>query len=397
MLRAAINNSLKDAMKSRDERRVSTLRLMNAAIKNADIEASGQGKAALNEAELLSLFQKMIKQRQESADLYDKGDRAELAAAERAEIEIIASYLPKQMSDAEAGAAISTILQEINARDHEGHGPRHGGAAGALRRPDGLRQGQRQDQGPAEQEVTPFWVSPTGRREAARPGDPAVAAPHRKIRPFSSPAQALLKVFPAASLQSWLDRQPNPQRSNHDHRNLDRAASRRVRARPRRREDPPAGRLDLRRLRRRRRDAADRRRRALRDARPALRPERARRRRRQRQRHARRRPPLVPGHLDRLRAHAARARPRPRRRRLEDGGSTSARPTPRRCRSPTAFSTRWCRPSASCSRPTRTRPRPSFSASAGRAARSGSPTGRRTASSASCSRRSASTCRRRPA
>ena len=115
MLRAAINNSLKEAMKSRDERRVSTLRLMNAAIQNSDIEASGQGKAALNEAELLSLFQKMIKQRQESADLYDKGNRAELAAAERAEIEIIASYLPKQMSDAEAGAAITAILHEINA------------------------------------------------------------------------------------------------------------------------------------------------------------------------------------------------------------------------------------------------------------------------------------------
>ena len=115
MLRVAINNSLKDAMKSRDERRVSTLRMMNAAIQNADIEAGGQGKGALNEAELLSLFQKMIKQRQESADLYEKGNRAELAAAERAEIEIIASYLPKQMSDAEAGAAISTILQEINA------------------------------------------------------------------------------------------------------------------------------------------------------------------------------------------------------------------------------------------------------------------------------------------
>ena len=116
MLRDSINNALKDAMKARQERRVSTLRLMNAAIKNADIEARGQGKAALNEAELLSLFQKMIKQRQESADLYDKGSRPELAEQERAEIEIIAAYLPKQMSDAEAGSAISAILQEINAQ-----------------------------------------------------------------------------------------------------------------------------------------------------------------------------------------------------------------------------------------------------------------------------------------
>ena len=115
MLRDNINNAMKDAMKARDERRVSTLRMMNAAIKNADIEARGQGKEPLNEADLMSLFQKMIKQRQESADLYDKGARPELAAAERGEIEIITAYLPKQMSDAEAGSAISSLLQEINA------------------------------------------------------------------------------------------------------------------------------------------------------------------------------------------------------------------------------------------------------------------------------------------
>jgi uncharacterized protein YqeY len=116
VLRDNINNALKDAMKARDERRVSTLRLMNAAIKNADIEARGGGKEPLNEAELMSLFQKMIKQRQESAELYEKGGRAELAGQERGEIDIISSYLPKQMSDAEAGAAISAIVQEINAQ-----------------------------------------------------------------------------------------------------------------------------------------------------------------------------------------------------------------------------------------------------------------------------------------
>jgi uncharacterized protein YqeY len=106
---------MKDAMKSRDERRVATLRMMNAAIKNADIEARGQGKEPLNEADLMALFQKMIKQRQESAELYDKGARPELATAERAEIAIIQGYLPQQMSDAEAGSAISTLLREINA------------------------------------------------------------------------------------------------------------------------------------------------------------------------------------------------------------------------------------------------------------------------------------------
>ena len=115
MLRENINNAMKDAMKARDERRVGTLRMMNAAIKNADIAARGEGKEPLNEADLMSLFQKMIKQRQESAELYDKGARPELAGAERAEIEIINAYLPQQMSDAEAGSAISAVLQEINA------------------------------------------------------------------------------------------------------------------------------------------------------------------------------------------------------------------------------------------------------------------------------------------
>jgi uncharacterized protein YqeY len=115
VLRDNINTAVKDAMKARDERQVATLRMMNAAIKNADIEARGQGKEPLNEADLMSLFQKMIKQRQESAELYDKGGRPELAAAERAEFAIIQTYLPKQMSDAEAGSAISAMLQEINA------------------------------------------------------------------------------------------------------------------------------------------------------------------------------------------------------------------------------------------------------------------------------------------
>ena len=115
MLRENINNAVKEAMKARDERRVGTLRMMNAAIKNADIAARGEGKEPLNEADLMSLFQKMIKQRQESAELYDKGARPELAAQERGEIEIITAYLPQQMSDVEAGSAISAVLKEINA------------------------------------------------------------------------------------------------------------------------------------------------------------------------------------------------------------------------------------------------------------------------------------------
>ena len=114
MLRDEINSGLKEAMKAGEARRVSTLRLINSAIKNADIEARGQGKT-LSDDDLLGLLQKMIKQRQESVELYDKGGRPELAAQEREEIEIISSYLPKQMSDVEAGAAIAAIVHEINA------------------------------------------------------------------------------------------------------------------------------------------------------------------------------------------------------------------------------------------------------------------------------------------
>jgi uncharacterized protein YqeY len=116
MLRKDINNALKDAMKAQDARRVSTLRLINSALKNADIEARGQGKGPLTDEEALPVLQKMIKQRQESVELYDKGNRPELAQQERDEIAIISAYLPKQMSDIEAGSVISALVHEINAQ-----------------------------------------------------------------------------------------------------------------------------------------------------------------------------------------------------------------------------------------------------------------------------------------
>jgi uncharacterized protein len=115
MLRDDINTALKIAMKAGDARRVSTLRLVNAAFKNADIEARGQGKGPLGEDEILPLLQKMIKQRQEAVELYDKGGRAELAQQERDEIAIIASYLPKQMSEDEVKAAISAAIAQTGA------------------------------------------------------------------------------------------------------------------------------------------------------------------------------------------------------------------------------------------------------------------------------------------
>ena len=115
MLRDEINNALKTAMKAQDQRRVSTLRLVNAAFKNADIEARGGNKGPLADDELLSVLQKMIKQRQESAELYDKGGRPELAAQEREEIAIVTSFLPKQMSEDEVKAAVAAVVKEIGA------------------------------------------------------------------------------------------------------------------------------------------------------------------------------------------------------------------------------------------------------------------------------------------
>ncbi|MBX3521248.1 MAG: GatB/YqeY domain-containing protein [Xanthobacteraceae bacterium] len=115
MLRDQINGALKDAMKSGEKLKLSTLRLVNAAIKNADIEARGGGKPPLDDAAVLSLLQKLIKQRQESAVLYEKGGRGELAANELAEIKVIEGFLPKQMSDAEIDAAVKAAIAETGA------------------------------------------------------------------------------------------------------------------------------------------------------------------------------------------------------------------------------------------------------------------------------------------
>ena len=115
MLRDDINNALKEAMKAKNERAVSTLRMINSSLKNADIEARGQGKPPLGDAELLGLLQKMIKQRQESVELYQKGGRADLVKQEQEEIAIISGYLPEQMSEAEMTAAVEVAIKETGA------------------------------------------------------------------------------------------------------------------------------------------------------------------------------------------------------------------------------------------------------------------------------------------
>ena len=115
MLRDDINKALTEAMKARNERAVSTLRMVNSALKNADIEARGAGKPALGDAEVLGVLQKMIKQRQESVLLYEKGGRDDLVKQEQEEIATISGYLPKQMSEAEMAAAIDAAIAETGA------------------------------------------------------------------------------------------------------------------------------------------------------------------------------------------------------------------------------------------------------------------------------------------
>ena len=113
-MRDELNATLKIAMKAGDKRRVDTIRLINAALKDRDIEARGQGKV-VSEDDIVALLQKMVKSRQESLGIYEKAGRAELAKIEADEIAIIQEFLPKQMSDAEVDAAIDTALATTGA------------------------------------------------------------------------------------------------------------------------------------------------------------------------------------------------------------------------------------------------------------------------------------------
>jgi uncharacterized protein YqeY len=115
-LREEFNTALKEAMKAKAQRRVSTLRLMLAALKDRDIaNRTEESKAGIGDDEIRLLLAKMIKQREESAATYDSGGRPELAAAEREEITIIQEFLPKQMSDAEVAAAAKAVIAELGA------------------------------------------------------------------------------------------------------------------------------------------------------------------------------------------------------------------------------------------------------------------------------------------
>jgi uncharacterized protein YqeY len=114
-MRDTINAALKEATKAQNKRRVSTLRLISAAIQNRDIAARTAGTERATDAELLELLAKMIKQREESEDIYAKADRPELATQEAEEIVIIREFLPQQLSDQETEKAIAEAVAEAGA------------------------------------------------------------------------------------------------------------------------------------------------------------------------------------------------------------------------------------------------------------------------------------------
>ena len=114
-MRETITAALKHATKAQDKRRISTLRLISAAIKDRDIAARTAGKGEASDAELLDLLAKMIKQREESEKIYADAGRAELATQEAEEIAIIREYLPKQLCEKDMEAAIAEAIEQAGA------------------------------------------------------------------------------------------------------------------------------------------------------------------------------------------------------------------------------------------------------------------------------------------
>jgi len=116
MIRDKLKEELKSAMIAKDEHRTGTLRLILAAIKDKDIAArTDDSREGISDEQILALFTSMIKQRNDSIDMYQKGGRQELAAKEQAEIDIIREFMPKQMSEAEVTAAIQAAITETGA------------------------------------------------------------------------------------------------------------------------------------------------------------------------------------------------------------------------------------------------------------------------------------------
>ena len=116
-LRDSFTAEMKAAMKSGNQRRLSTVRMILAGLKDRDIDARGKGNPnGIDEADILRMLQGMVKQRRESIELYKQGNRPELVQQEQEEIGVIESFLPKQMSEAEAEAAIKAAIAATGAQ-----------------------------------------------------------------------------------------------------------------------------------------------------------------------------------------------------------------------------------------------------------------------------------------
>lgn len=116
MLRDELSGSLKEAMKAKDEQKVSTLRLILAALKDRDIAARGKGQSGpVSETEILEMLTKMIRQRRDSIKMYEEGGRVDLAEREQGEIDVIETFLPKQLSEDEIRDAAKAVIVELGA------------------------------------------------------------------------------------------------------------------------------------------------------------------------------------------------------------------------------------------------------------------------------------------
>ena len=115
-MREELNEALKAAVKAQDRRRMCTIRLINAAIKDRDIAARGAGKEQVGDEEILQILAKMVKQREESIAVYEEAGRLELAEQEREERAIITEFMPKQMCTDEIKSACSNVVREIGAQ-----------------------------------------------------------------------------------------------------------------------------------------------------------------------------------------------------------------------------------------------------------------------------------------
>lgn len=116
MLRTRLNEALKEAMRAKNQRAIATLRLILAALKDRDIAARGRGVTdGIDDTEVLSMLQTMVKQRRESIQMYEQGGRLELAQQEQEEITVIEGFMPKQLDETETRAAIAALVEEMGA------------------------------------------------------------------------------------------------------------------------------------------------------------------------------------------------------------------------------------------------------------------------------------------